>query len=91
MSRSLAERRRAKLSVTVDPELLGAVDAFVAAHPGLDRSKVMDQALALWYAREQERAMEEQFGGTPDVATRAEHEAWQRIQRAAARRVFRPR
>lgn len=90
MSRPVAERRRAKLSVTVDPELLGAVDAFVAAHPGLDRSKVMDEALALWYAREQERAMEEQFGA-PDVATRAEHEAWQRIQRAAARRVFRPR
>jgi hypothetical protein len=38
-------RTRAKISVTVDPVLLKAVDAYVAEHVGQDRSKVVDVAL----------------------------------------------
>ena len=34
---------------------------YVAAHPDLDRSAVIDQALRLWRASELERAMEAQF------------------------------
>ena len=41
--------RRAKISVSVDPKLLEVVDAYVEAHPRLDRGKVFDGALALWY------------------------------------------
>jgi hypothetical protein len=41
--------RRVKISVSVDPKLLEVVDAYVEAHPALDRGRVFDEALALWY------------------------------------------
>src|SRR5437763_10578268 len=69
----------------VDPDLLAAVDAHVAAHPELDRGAVIDEALRLWRAREVERAMEAQFA-QPDGVDPAERQAWDAIRRAAARR-----
>jgi Arc/MetJ-type ribon-helix-helix transcriptional regulator len=45
----------------LDPELIAAVDAHVARHPGLDRSAVFDEALRLWHEREQDAAMERQI------------------------------
>lgn len=82
------ERHRAKISVTVDPTLLKAVDAFVAQHEGWDRSKVIDEALYLWYAREQERAMEEQYAAPRSSEEREERAAWREIQYAAGERIF---
>ena len=78
---------RVKVSVTLDPELLGAVDGFVQAHPGQDRSKVIDQALQQWYAQQQNIAMEAQFAGAEDAIAR-ERKAWRSIRRAAAPRRF---
>ncbi|MBI2911326.1 MAG: hypothetical protein HYY05_04230 [Chloroflexi bacterium] len=79
-------RYRARLSVTVDPSTLSAVDAFVREHPGLDRSKIVDEALALWCEREQERAMVEQFARPVSPREAEELRAWQRVRRAAATR-----
>ena len=76
---------RAKVSVTLDPELLSAVDAFVQSHPGQDRSKVIDQALQHWYARLQEIAMEAQYN-EPAKAEMRESAAWRSIRRTAAKR-----
>jgi hypothetical protein len=76
-------RRRAKIGTTLDPTLLRAVDAYVARHPGSDRSTVFDEALALWHAREQERAMRAQFEAPDDVPAE-EQQAWSGIRRAAA-------
>src|SRR2546429_94621 len=67
-------RRRPKVTATLDPELLAAVDAHVAAHPELDRSTVIDEALRLWRARELERALETQFA-EPDGVRKAERAA----------------
>ena len=75
---------RVKVSVTVDPDVLQEVDSYVGEHQGLDRSKVMDEALALWLARRQDEAMEEQFSG--EGAPADEVEAWRSIRRAAAAR-----
>ena len=75
---------RAKVSVTVDPELLGVVDAYVEANPGQDRSKVIDQALQSWLRQLQEMAMEAQFSSLP--ANAAERLAWRSVRRAAAAR-----
>lgn len=83
-----ATRRRVKIAATVDPELARAVDAFVAAHPALDRSKVIDEALRLWYARQQEAAMEAQFAAPQTRKEKQERAAWRRVQQAAAARVF---
>jgi hypothetical protein len=84
-------RNRAKISVTVDPALLREVDAYVAAHEGLDRSKVIDQALMAWYAEQQDAAMVAQYAAPQSPQERAEREAWRRIQTAAASRIFRRR
>jgi len=90
VSRQVAERQRAKISATVDPDLLKAVDAYVDEHPELDRSKVIDDALSLWYAREQEKAMEAQFADGSGVDP-AEWQAWRAIRDEAANRLFRRR
>lgn len=79
-----AERVRAKISVTVDPALLKAVDAYVAEHPGLDRSKVIDMALLRWYGDRQEEAIAAQHREPLDEASQREMDDWRAIRRAAA-------
>ena len=79
---------RVKVSVTLDPELLGAVDVFVQSHPGQDRSKVIDQALQQWYSQRQEAEMEAQYSPS-DEGIGPEREAWRVIRRAAASRRLR--
>jgi len=76
---------RVKVSVTLDPELLEAVDGFVQGNPGQDRSKVIDQALQQWYGRQQEIAMEAQYA-QPEDAIAAEQTTWRTIRRTAAKR-----
>lgn len=78
---------RTKISATVGPDLLDAVDAYVADHAELDRSKVIDEALRLWYAQRQAAAMEEQFTARRSVEEDQERDAWRAIQRAAADRL----
>ena len=79
---------RVKVSVSVDPDLLNAVDSFVREHDELDRSKVIDQALTLWSAAQQEAAMERQY--TQELEPEAERRAWHRVRRAAvAKRLSR--
>lgn len=76
------DRRRAKISVTVDRGLLRAVDSYVEHHEGLDRSKVIDKALLAWYAARQDEAMIEQYTSTSEDED-AEYDAWTRIRDAA--------
>ena len=80
-----AARHRVKVGATLDPDLVAALDSYVAAHPGLDRSAVIDEALHLWHAREQDAAMERQLR---EDATRyhAERADWRRVRDAAAAR-----
>ena len=87
MSAAARSRRRPKITATLDPELLASVDAFVATHPDLDRSAVLDDALRLWRAREFERAMEVQFA-TPDGVDLTERQAWDQLRRAAVTQRF---
>ena len=80
---------RKRVSVTINPALLKQVDAFVDEHPGVDRSKVFDEALACWYAARQEQAMVEQYSQKADEEETNQIEAWRGIQRAAAARLLR--
>jgi hypothetical protein len=80
-------RRRPKITATLDPDLLASVDAYVAAHPDLDRSAVIDEALRLWRARELEQAMEAQFA-VPDGVALTERQAWDQLRHAAVVRQF---
>src|SRR5262245_58374565 len=82
MAQSTVRRRRAKIGVTVNPDLLGAVDRYVAEHPEADRSKIIDEALWLWVAKQQEQAMREQFEASEE-APPEEIAAWRAIRNAA--------
>jgi hypothetical protein len=84
MVRVGSSRRRAKVSVTVDPALLKAVDRYVERHADTDRSKVMESALQSWYGARQEEAMIEQFSESD--LEKDDQRSWQRIRRAAAAR-----
>jgi Arc/MetJ-type ribon-helix-helix transcriptional regulator len=81
-------RRRVKVGATLDPELLAAVDAHVARHPGLDRSTVIDEALRLWQEREQGAAMQRQIREDAKHYDDPERVEWRRIRDAAAARTF---
>ena len=92
MTRSGGERRRAKLSATVDAELLEAVDRFLQEHPDMNRSVIIDQALRLWTAQERERAMEAQYHGPLSPEECEERAAWKKLRRSATTaRLFRSR
>ena len=91
MARVTPERSREKISATVDRQLLAAVDAYVVEHPGVDRSKVLDNALRLWYAQEQERAMEAQYAMPQPPEEQQERAAWRAIRASTAGRTFRER
>lgn len=75
-----------KLSLSLDELLVRDVDAFVQEHSGMDRSKVVDEALRLWSAAQQRTAMELQFADGDDGPT-AEYLAWRDTRREAARRL----
>jgi len=87
MATSPGRRRRAKVSITVDPALLNAVDHYVQRHADMDRSKVMESALQNWYRVRQEEAMIEQFSA-PDPTEESELRDWRRVRRAAVSRKF---
>ena len=82
-------RRRAKISTTVDAELLRMVDRFVAEHTDANRGTVFDEALRLWAARERERAIEAQHTAPQSPQEREEYAAWRQIRRSASARLFR--
>lgn len=73
---------RVKVSISLDPSLLKAVDEFVQSHPDSDRSKVIDRALSLWTAAQQEEAMIAQYSGSG--APVAERQAWRAVRRQAS-------
>ena len=68
-------RRRTKIGATLDPDLIAAVDAYVAGNPGMDRSAVIDDALRLWHERRQNAAMERQLR-EDSARYDAEREGW---------------
>ena len=84
----MGQRHRVKISATLDPELVAGVDAYVRKHPGTDRSQAIDEALWLWFAKEQDRAMEEQFNGRDDIPE-DELRQWNAVLEANARMMWR--
>jgi Arc/MetJ-type ribon-helix-helix transcriptional regulator len=89
MSDEMTRARRVKVGATLDPEMVAEVDRYVADHPPLDRSAVIDEALRLWYARRQEDALQRQLTAPRSARERADAKAWKAIRRASA--VRRPR
>jgi Arc/MetJ-type ribon-helix-helix transcriptional regulator len=81
-------RRRVKISATLDPDLLRAVDRFVQASPHYTRSRAIEDALQLWWKQELDRQMAAQYEAPSSDAERDELADWRHIRRAAAARTF---
>ncbi len=86
MGQPAPSRSRVKVSVTLDADLLGVVDSYVRGHAGLDRSKVLDRALEVWYRSQQDEAMADQFGEADLEVDPEERAGWRGVRRAAAAR-----
>src|SRR5438094_2985164 len=82
---SVAQRTKPRVTVTLDPGLLLAVDQYVQEHrdEGVDRSGVVSQALQLWYREQLHEAMRAQFLAPPSKEESSDRAAWDRIRQAA--------
>lgn len=88
MVQQLEDRRRVKVSVTIDPALLYLVDQFVQEHPGRDRSSVFNAALLLWCGEQQEKAIAAQHRAPQSEAEQSERAAWHQTQATAIDRTY---
>jgi Arc/MetJ-type ribon-helix-helix transcriptional regulator len=89
MSEGSTERYRVKISATLDPDLLRVVDRFVRESPHYSRSRVIEDALHLWWKRELDRQMEAQYEAQPADGDADEWADWRHIRRAAVTRALR--
>ncbi len=89
MPEGTTERYRVKISATLDPTLLQAVDRFVQESPHYSRSRVIEDALHLWWKQQLERQMEAQYAVQSSDVEPDEWADWRHIRRAAAIRSLR--
>lgn len=85
----MAQRTRPMINVTVDPDMLDEVDAYVQAHGGADRSQVVDEALRCWYARLVHEALIKQHSAPQSAAEQQERDTWRHIRAAQVPRLLR--
>ncbi len=84
----LADDRRVKVSLSLDPAIVEYLDAYVAAHPALNRSRVVEAALRAFRQRQIEAELEAQYAEPESPEIQRELEDWRRIRRAAVQRAF---
>jgi hypothetical protein len=84
----MGQRHRVKISATLDPDLVASVDAYVREHPESNRGKVLDEALMLWLAQEQDRAMAEQYAAEDEIPE-DELRQWHAVLAANAQALLR--
>ena len=82
------EDRRVKVSLTLDPVLVDYLDAYVAARPTLNRSRVVEMAVREFRQRQIEAELEAQYAEPESEEIQRELEDWRHIRRATARRVL---
>ncbi len=78
----MAQRTRPRITITVDPNMLEEVDAYVREHQGTDRSQVMDEALRCWYANLIHEALLLQHSALRTPEELEERATWKRVRAA---------
>jgi hypothetical protein len=64
------------------------LDAYVAQHPALNRSRVVELAVREFQKRQIEEELEYQYAAPESEDVRGELEDWRHIRRAATRRTL---
>lgn len=80
-----------KVTVSVDPELVDAVDQEVRAHHANSRSAVVEEALRLWRVEQQRRAIEqgvEAYYRSRSRKEQREDRAWTRLAGRHTQRLW---
>ena len=80
-----------KVTVSIDPELVNAVDQEVRAHHAGSRSAVVEEALRLWQAEQQRHAIEqgtEAYYRSRSQKEQREDQAWTRLASRHAQRFW---
>ncbi|HUX86815.1 MAG TPA: ribbon-helix-helix domain-containing protein [Chloroflexota bacterium] len=76
----MVQRTRPRITVTVDPDMLEAIDTYIQEHAGLDRSQVVDEALRTWYAQILHEALARQHAAPKSAEELAERAVWKHIR-----------
>jgi hypothetical protein len=84
----IPNNRRVKVSLSLDPATAEYLDAYIAAHPTLNRSRVVEAALREFRQHQIEAELEAQYAEPESPEVQRELEGWRRIRRAAAQRAF---
>ena len=80
-----------KVTVSIDPELVHAVDQEVRAHHVASRSAVVEEALRLWQIEQQRQAIEqgtEAYYRSRSQKEQREDQAWTRLATRHAKRLW---
>ena len=80
-----------KVTVSLDPELVSAVDQEVRAHHVASRSAVVEEALRLWQVEQQRHAIEqgtEAYYRSRSQKEQQEDQAWTRLATRHAKRLW---
>ena len=80
-----------KVTISLDPELVDAVDQEVRAHYADSRSAVVEEALRLWRIEHQRRAIEhgiEAYYRSRSQKEQREDHAWARVASRHAHRLW---
>ncbi|MDO8689820.1 MAG: hypothetical protein Q7R39_07380 [Dehalococcoidia bacterium] len=83
----MARRTKPRITVTVDPDILDEIDTYIQEHSGMDRSRIVDEALRGWYAQVLHEALVRQHSAPKSPEELGERLAWKRIRAERALRV----
>ena len=83
----MARRTRPRITITVDPDILEEIDAYIQEHSGMDRSRIVDEALRCWYAQALHEALVRQHSAPKSPEELEERLAWKRIRAEQSLRV----
>jgi hypothetical protein len=76
--------RRQKISLSLDAATIKYMDAYVAAHPTTNRSRVVEDAMRDFRRRQIQAELERQYEEPECAIVQQELEEWRAIRRAAA-------
>ena len=80
--------RRIKVSLSLDPASVEYLDTYAAAHPPLNRSRVVELAVREFRKLQTQMELEAQYAEPELDVIQRELEDWRHIRRAAARRAL---
>jgi Arc/MetJ-type ribon-helix-helix transcriptional regulator len=83
VQRSEGEHRQ-KVSLSLDSSTLKYIDAYVAAHPATNRSRVVGEAIREFRRRQIDAELERQYDEPEPASVQKELDAWRAIRRASA-------